>query len=337
MKVFIVTEGGGNIGFGHITRCTALYQSFQRHNITPKFIVNGDAKTEDLLKGKKAEIINWLDDEKALFSGVRDADIVIVDSYLAKDNFYRRVSKLARVACYLDGDRTFNYPPCVVVRGNLYAREPKASCEQDIVYLSGPKYIMLREEFWSVPEKRINRDVKSLLITFGASDIRDLTVKVMAFLNENYPELEKKIIVGKAFRSIKEIEALKDAGTSLIYYPDAEDMKKIMLESDIAISAGGQTLYELARVGVPAVGICVAPNQRRNLESWQKAGFLEYAGWYNDNEVLTRLNNALKRLSIYKERVKRFAAGRGIIDGKGQDRICEALLAKARVSNQMVV
>ena len=38
-KVFILTEGGENKGFGHITRCTSLYQAFEEKGIIPEFIV----------------------------------------------------------------------------------------------------------------------------------------------------------------------------------------------------------------------------------------------------------------------------------------------------------
>ena len=42
MKVFIITEGGKDIGFGHITQCLSLYQAFKEKGILPKFIINGD-------------------------------------------------------------------------------------------------------------------------------------------------------------------------------------------------------------------------------------------------------------------------------------------------------
>jgi len=42
MKVFIITEGGKNIGFGHITRCLSLYQAFEEKEIIPEFILNSD-------------------------------------------------------------------------------------------------------------------------------------------------------------------------------------------------------------------------------------------------------------------------------------------------------
>ena len=39
MKVFIITEGGRNISFGHITRCLSLYQAF-KEKIRLEFIVD---------------------------------------------------------------------------------------------------------------------------------------------------------------------------------------------------------------------------------------------------------------------------------------------------------
>jgi len=57
MKVFILTEGGEEIGFGHLIRCISLYQAFEERGITPKFVVNGDESIEDLLKNKSYEIL----------------------------------------------------------------------------------------------------------------------------------------------------------------------------------------------------------------------------------------------------------------------------------------
>ncbi len=59
-----------------------------------------------------------------------------------------------------------------------------------------------------------------------------------------------------------------------------------MLVSDIAISSGGQTLCELARIGTPTIGICCAQNQQQNLECWRDTSFAEYAGWYNDRNII---------------------------------------------------
>src|SRR6056297_1869089 len=100
MKVFIITEGGKNIGFGHITRCLSLYQAFQEREILPEFIINGDNNIEYLLKDIDFQIFNWLDRKNKLFEIVKNADIAIIDSYLADISIYNKLSHLVRLAVY---------------------------------------------------------------------------------------------------------------------------------------------------------------------------------------------------------------------------------------------
>lgn len=40
-RVIIFTEGGDNIGFGHITRCSALYEEIESRNIEVLFVIFG--------------------------------------------------------------------------------------------------------------------------------------------------------------------------------------------------------------------------------------------------------------------------------------------------------
>ena len=68
MRTFILTEGGKDIGFGHLTRCISLYQAFEEREVVPEFIVNGDDTVLDLLKGKKYQIFNWLEERNKLFN-----------------------------------------------------------------------------------------------------------------------------------------------------------------------------------------------------------------------------------------------------------------------------
>ncbi|MBU1147277.1 MAG: UDP-2,4-diacetamido-2,4,6-trideoxy-beta-L-altropyranose hydrolase, partial [Candidatus Omnitrophica bacterium] len=113
----------------------------------------------------------------------------------------------------------------------------------------------------------------------------------------------------------------KDNNTDLIYNPDANKMKKVMSESDIAISAGGQTLYELARIGVPAIGVCVADNQILNLKKWAETGFLRFAGRYDDSNLLSKIDYYLSKFRNRNARYVSSKDGRSRVDGKGADRI----------------
>jgi len=153
---------------------------------------------------------------------------------------------------------------------------------------------------------------------------------LLKLLNKEYPVLKKNIIIGKAFHNVREIEKEIDNNTNLIYGPDAGEIKEIMLESDIAISAGGQTLYELARIGVPTIGVCVADNQLESIKEWGKTDFLEYAGLYNKNDIITKIDELLKILENIKIRESKSKIGRKFVDGKGSLNIVEILIEERK-------
>jgi len=328
MKVFIITEGTKNIGFGHVTRCLSLYQAFKERGILPEFIINGDNNVEYLLKDVNYQIFNWLDEKDKLFKKVKDADIAIIDSYLADTSIYNTLSELVKIPVYVDDNKRLDYPDGVVLNGNIHAETLNYTKKEGITYLLGTKYTPLRKEFWEVPEKEIKEKVESIMITFGGDDAKKMTTKILAFLNDNYPNLIKNVIIGRAFQNIDDIKKYTDKNTNLIYHPDEEKMKEVMLESDIAISACGQTLYELARVGVPTIGVCVAENQLGNIKGWEKIGFLEYAGWYNKSNILEKIKNVIEHLkdSEEEEKENRFKVAKKFIDGKGSIRTIKILL-----------
>jgi spore coat polysaccharide biosynthesis predicted glycosyltransferase SpsG len=148
MKVFIITEGTKNTGFGHITRCLSLYRAFEERRITPKFIINGDDSIEGLLKHIIYQIINWIDEKNRLFETVKDVDIAIIDSYLADISFYKKLSELAKIAVYIDDNKRLDYPKGIVLNGNIHAETLNYPKKDGITYLLGTKYTPLKKEFW---------------------------------------------------------------------------------------------------------------------------------------------------------------------------------------------
>jgi len=336
MKILILTGGGKNIGFGHVTRCIALYQGFKEKNINTEIIVNGDSTVNYLLKGVKHKNFNWLKNKKDIFKQLKGTDIAIIDSYFAPFDFYKRVSEIVKIPVCIDDYKRLNYPKGIVINGSIYAREIDYPKSDIITYLLGTKYTPLRREFWRVPQKRINKNINSIMITFGGNDTSGLTLKITNLIKREYPRFIKNIIIGRGFKNIKEIERLNDEKTRLIYYPDANTMRKVMLESDITISAGGQTLYELARIGVPTIALAVSQNQLNNIHGWQKAGFIEYAGWWHQRNLPSKILKCMQKLKPQQVRLRMNVAGRNIIDGDGARRVTDILLYRTpqlRVNN----
>jgi UDP-2,4-diacetamido-2,4,6-trideoxy-beta-L-altropyranose hydrolase len=329
LRIFLVTEGGSNIGFGHITRCTSLYQAFEEKGKVPEFIVNGDEAAKELLIDKRCRIFNWLEDGDRLISFIKDADIVIVDSYLADFELHKKISGMIKIPVYIDDIKRLDYSDGIIINGAIYAEELNYPEKANSTYILGTQYTPLRKEFWEVPDKEIKGHIESIMITFGGDDARNMTPKVLRLLVDNYPALIKKVIIGKGFRNIKEIEDPRDDKIELIYYPDAEGMKKTMLESDIAISSGGQTLYELARIGVPTIAIAVADNQMNNIKGWQRAGFIEYAGWWEDTDLIYKVQKAILKLKSRQTREQVSQTGKRLVDGQGARRVADKIIEAA--------
>ncbi len=317
LKVYILTEGSSNIGFGHVTRCLSLYQAFEEKGIKPKFLINGDDSITGLVKDTDYEITDWLKMREQVFERIKDSDIVIIDSYLAGKEFYEDLSKLTKLPVYIDDNKRIDYPKGIVVNGNIHAEDLNYPKKEEITYLLGTKYIPLRREFWEVPEKEIREIVQSVMVTFGGDDIRNMTPKVLNLLVNKYPEWKKNVILGKGFRNIEEIKSVADKNTNLIYYPDAGQMKQVMLDSDIAISAGGQTLYELARVGVPTIAVAVAENQIKNVETWKRVNFIEHTGYWQEKQILNKIALSIEKLKPVNIRLDRYNIGKSLVDGLG--------------------
>src|SRR6185503_11377218 len=167
MNVFIVTEAGKKIGFGHLSRCAALYDAFKLKKISPVLIVNGDAASQKTLGTRNHLRFNWLKSSSRLIGLIKDADIMVIDSYLADQALFRELARQVKLAAYIDDTKRLNYPKGVVINGNAYGTRVNYPRSTGMHYLLGPEYSLLRKDFWNRSSKKIEPEVTNVLVTFG--------------------------------------------------------------------------------------------------------------------------------------------------------------------------
>lgn len=315
MNIYIVTEGTAQTGMGHIGRCIALYDAFCERGFEPAFIVNGGDAARLILDGKKSWFLDWTTDAERLSMLLSDADIVIVDSYLADRESYSRIAERASVCVWIDDYIRLDYPAGIVANGTVFAERMEYPVRDDIRYLLGAPYVILRKEFWNVPRKTIRPQVEKILLTFGGSDVMNLTPGAMDRLMALFPEVEMHVVVGSAAANRPEIEKRKGEKIKLHYNLSAWQMKRLMEECDLAVSAAGQTMNELARCGIPSVVFQVADNQTDNIRGWREAGFI------SDTATLDTLAEDVERLLPQEVRRAVSEVGQRSVDGQGARRI----------------
>lgn len=328
MKIIILTEGSSLIGFGHVTRCLSLYQAFHEMDLPVQLIVNGDSSIEPLLLNVDYIILDWINDCDKLYKLFTKSDILVIDSYLADSSFYETLSQIVSLLVCIDDNKRISYPEGIIVNGNIYGDKLDYPTVEGVNYLLGCEYTPLRREFWMESDKIIEKSVRSIMITFGGDDLRNLTSPVLESLVKLYPNIIKRVVIGGGFKEVNIIEDVMDDNTELIFYPDANMMRMIMLESDIAVSGGGQTLYELARLGVPVIAVGVALNQTFNLDYWQRTGFISHAGFWDEINLLSNITVKLESLMDMNIRLVKSLIGKKLVDGKGAVRIARYCLNK---------
>ncbi|MFC1631093.1 PseG/SpsG family protein [Candidatus Omnitrophota bacterium] len=310
MKTLILTEGGRGIGFGHLSRCLALSQALKQAGAQVKFIIYGDATAAEFLKANKqgASSFNWQKGDQNFINEAAGFDLAIIDSYLAKKTLYDKFSKLfqGRLAMIDDFNR-LQYPQGVVISPSIYGHRLAHPEKNGSTYLLGRDYVILRREFRKAARKAINKKIRNILVTFGGIGNYKLAKTIIELLRRKF------------HCNFQIVEPNKNRF-------NAKRMLKVMSKADICVSAGGQTTYELARLGVPTIGICFAENQKFNLEFGQELRFIEYVGWHNDSRLQDKIMAAAERLNSRETRLKMSLAGSSYIDGKGAQRIVKHLL-----------
>lgn len=339
MKQFstlILTEGGSHIGFGHLARCCALVEGIRKANrgLAIDFVVDGDAAAKTFLKKQGIEPIieNWVarKSERSLLA--RDKALVIVDSYRAPYTVYDDLvqegttHKKKRCVMAIDDYNRLDYPVHIVVNPSVYGDKIiyRKGSSVKTKYLLGADYIILRKEFWKVPKVSVKKTVKNILVTFGGMEYQRFMKQLWRFLGREFPRFTYHVVTNAPFFYNGNLMLKRYSGLS------AGEMARLMCACDLAISGGGQTLYELARVGIPTIGFCLADNQQFNLGGLSEAGAIEYAGWYTDETVFDRIRLSLIYLTTAKERSALSARSRKTLDGKGVERIVKYCIARCR-------
>lgn len=320
-KVFIVTEGSKHIGFGHLMRCSAFYDAFVKVRKFPVFIIHGDKSARQLMKDKPCLYFNWINNKEKLYRQIKGADVVFIDSYLGRLEIYKEVAKLAKLLVSIDDYGRIKYPKGIVLNGAINIDKQGYSVLKEVIPLVGVKYFPMRKEFWSIIPKKISEKINNILVTFGGSDPRNLTPKVLKILVKYFPDLRKIVVVGMGFSNKKEINFLRDKYIKIVYNPPSRKIIKLMQEADLAISTGGQTLYELARIGTPTLAIAIAHNQMNNIKGWLGVGFIEFLGTWQDKKTLSNIPRKIYEMNSFTIRKERSKIGQKYVDGRGCRRV----------------
>jgi len=159
-----------------------------------------------------------------------------------------------------------------------------------------------------------------VLVGFGLTDPGSANLKAIRALSR-FSELEIDVIVGGVAPSLS---ALRRTGVRL--HVDASNVAELTAAADLAVGAAGVSSWERCTLGLPAVTLIVADNQRPNAVALAQAGAARVLGAaeaVDEAEIAAAVAELIADASA-RSAMSRAAAG--LCDGRGAERVAQALL-----------
>ncbi|MDR3358357.1 MAG: UDP-2,4-diacetamido-2,4,6-trideoxy-beta-L-altropyranose hydrolase [Desulfovibrio sp.] len=285
-SLLICADASPATGAGHVMRCLALALAAREVGLAPRLV---GRMTVPWLRERLAKTdirVTEVDGSVPVRENPQDllarmdgtkADWLALDGY----HFGTDCHKAARRAgCGLLVIDDYNHLPeyhCDI----LLNQNPGSD---DFVYkggigrkLLGPKYALLRPEFSAARRKAEQRvfsgSARNILLTLGGGDCSARLEHIARHCA--LPALAgcALTVVAGAMPEENIRTALKHCPARLEILRSVDDMPALLLATDLCVTAGGGTCWELCCLGVPFLTVEVAENQAGIVSGLQKRGF----------------------------------------------------------------
>ncbi len=329
IRIAIRTDCGGDAGLGHMRRCLSLAQSLVKLGADLRFFIHGDPIGLKMARGNGFDADADAGPEQ-LVERIRlwGGTAVVTDSYDVGSSYWGAIRESGALLIAIDDLADRHLPVDMITNGLAHAPKLSYQALPHTVFLLGPEYILLREEFSRAVSRDCRKPPRRVLITVGGTNPFDLMGRIGEWVCEDLAEVSVDAVIGPFFESIASVEQWAEKYPARVHlHRDPPNIRELMLNADLAVSGGGQTTYELAACGTPAVGLCLADNQRETLKAMAGAGACLDAGEATASEIQRNVLKALHLLASNPERrMEMSRRGRALVDGLGADRLSRAIL-----------
>jgi len=340
-SLLIRADGGPEIGTGHVMRCLALAQAWQEGGGGPATFAMARTspalESRLVMEGQHVLAITAapgdVDDARQTVAAARqrNASHVVVDGYRFGADYQRAIKDAGLRLLFVDDfGHAGHYHADLLLNQNLHANETMyPSRAPHTRLLLGPRYALLRREFWPLRGRRptVNPVGSKVLVTLGGADTDNVTLKVIRALQQGRTgALESVVVVGGSNSHLAELRAAAgESSPAVRLVHDAMNMPELMAWADLAVSAGGSTCWEIAFAGLPNLVMALNEHQLLVAQELHARGAALNLGAAAGNSIAGIGDRIRRLLESAEERARMSARGQALIDGRGAERVAGAL------------
>lgn len=346
MKLLYRADGGHPIGTGHLFRAVRLIRELYKHpDVEITLAAAREPAAERIVADAPARIL-WLPPRTSkdavkpelqagpLLEALPDScfDLVAVDMLDTDASEVEQLRTVARRIVTFDdrGDGRLKADGII----NILVTEPAPNgLPNGVKLFEGGQYAVL-DQIFKEAHRSYDRpigDLKRVFVTLGGADAAALAVKTARSLVQ-IPELEQvEFAVGPAFPHREALESVLTAApwkyNILVGLPS---LLEPYVRCDLAIVAGGLTMYEVMCVGVPSLAVCQPiDHQFEMAERFSAVDAMDTVG-YGTEASEDQIAQAVRRLMAdTATRTRMSQMGPTVTDGRGGERVAEILMELA--------
>ncbi|KYH42990.1 hypothetical protein [Branchiibius sp. NY16-3462-2] len=328
--VLLRCDGGGTYGVGHVMRQLALADELVARGVSVQFRGNltNTPWLAALLAARGLSMVAIDDDPRALRDTALEtgASAVVLDGYHL-DPATGATLRAAGIPVMAMVDYSFGteQDADLYVDQNLGARphSPRA--------LAGIDYALFRDDVLALrrvgPDHLPASSPLRVLAVFGGTDpYAAAPVVVPALLDTGLPVTITAVAareeIAVALRGLPVAD-----GQELHVIPATPGLAALAAESDLVLSASGSSVWEFLCMGVPTALVCVVDNQRAGYDETVRRGVVAGLGHLDGFDAAAATATLRTLVQRADDRSALATKGQLLVDGKGRQRVADALLA----------
>lgn len=337
--LLIRADANSQIGSGHVMRCLALAQAWQDAGGRAIFLTApGAPLLEERLRAENCDVHHQTQPAGSVADAWATANLartlnaawIVIDGYELRTPHFNELKQPGWRVLRIDD---FGLPSGsradTVLNQNLYAERGLYAALPQTQLLIGTSYALLRREFQARPQPLRNEAQRTgkILVTMGGGDPDNVTLRILEALQlAAAPDMEVVVIAGA---SNVHLPSLCEAVVRLPFPARVESnvtaMPDLMAWADIAISAAGSTVWELAYMGVPSLVAVLADNQRSVAGALAQHNIAINLGEADALEPRALARQLRELLDSPRQRDIMARRGQALVDGRGAERVARYL------------
>ena len=268
---------------GHLVRSAALAAELRRRGwatwLACRAIPDSFA---DQQRASGCGLIRLTGDKEAEFAAVwrtlgERASWLVLDHYGLSEDCLAGAGNIAESRLVLDDlhDRKLD---CDIVVNPWFAagRALYEDLAPGARLLLGTEFALIRSEFRaaraSAPERSFGA-IRRILVSLGGTDPGGATGRIVSEVLACVPSAEVDVMLGQAAGAL---QVTPDDRIHVLV--DPPDVPALMLAADLAVGAGGGMAWERCAMGLPALIVAVADNQREQSAFIAESGAARFLG-----------------------------------------------------------